>query len=133
MSETQVTAVSSTPKKPRGRRGPRPMTQSAKVRRLLEKDVPVKVIAKRLGITVQAVYRVKYKTKKAQSTGIASLATLPPTEASGIASFGNPSVPPGTIVYVDSAPTPAEAATEVASAERPTLWQRIKLYVWGKK
>lgn len=125
MSETQVTAPIATPKKPGKRRGPRRMSQSAKIRRALAKDVPVKLIAKRLGVTVHTVYRVRYKMKQEQpSTGIASLTTLPPTAASGIATY----VEPGSIQ-----PAPAEASTEVAPAERPTLWQRIKLYVWGKK
>jgi len=133
MSETKVTAVSSTPKKPRGRR---PQSLTKKITTALKRgDKPI-VIAKRFGVSSSHVYSIRNRLReeeKTQGTGIASLATLPPTSASGIGAYGRPSVPPGTIVYTDPAPTPAEAATEVASAERPTLWQRIKLYVRGKK
>lgn len=122
MSETQVTAPSATPKKASKRRGPRRLSTAAKIRRALDRGEAPMVIAKRLKVTPSAVYKIRHKmrTAETQGTGIASLAPLSPT------------YPQGTVVYIEQ-PAPAEASTEVAPTERPSLWQRIKLYVWGKK
>lgn len=132
MSETQVTAPVVTPKKHGKRHGPRRMSMSTKVRRALDRGEAPMAIAKRLKISTSAVYKIRYKMKaETQGTGIASLPTQPPT--GGIVTL--PPMYGSVAVQVNppTQPTPAEAATEVAPAERPTLWQRIKLYVWGKK
>lgn len=123
MSETTVTAgtvVSATPAKRRRRRA----TKAGKVRRALDKNMSVQDIVKKYDVTPQYVYRLRHEMRKQQRTGIASvMTTLPATQPGGIGSL--PSTAPVQ-------PAPAEAATDVAPAERPTLWQRFKLWAWGR-
>ena len=120
----------------------RPMSKSAKIRRALSRNLSPSYIAERYQTSLSTVYNIKsqMKRKAAQeqpTTIIASPEPVAPVTPSapvavatgGIITLSDPTpVPPGGITYVAPTATPTAVVEE-----RPSLWARFKLWMFGVK
>lgn len=131
----------------------KPMTKEAKIRRALDAGVPVGEIARRYHTSPQYVNVVRRKylpprPVQAEPTlvqehsvgplpdaGRAEPASEPaptpePYFASGIVSL-QPE-PPQPTAGISSIPLGAGEVRELEGPPEPTLWQRFKLWAWGR-
>jgi len=101
--------------------------QTKSIHKYLRKGMPCKDIAKKLGINRQVVYNVQYQLRKREQAraGVSGIASVKPTlKGSGT---GITSLPIRTASAPNSNP-PATKPEPVQS--KPTLWQRIKDYLF---
>jgi hypothetical protein len=133
----------------------RPMTKEAKIRRALEAGVSVSEIARRYHTSPQYVNVIRRKhfpprPVQAEPTLVPvqehSVGPLPPAPraepapapapahdpyfASGLVSL-HPE-PPQPTAGISSIPLGAGEVRELAGPPKPTLWQRFKLWFWGR-
>ena len=124
----------------------RPMSKSAKIRRALSRNLSPAYIAERYQTSLSTVYNIKsqMKRKAAQEQPTTIIASPEPTApmvvaplttapvavpAGGIITLSDPTpVPPGGITYVAPTATPTAVVEE-----RPSLWARFKLWMFGVK
>ena len=116
------------------------MSKSAKIRRALSRNLSPAYIAERYQTSLSTVYNIKSQMKRKASleqptTIIASPEPVPQTivapavAAGGIITLSDPApVPPGGITYVAPTATPTAVVEE-----RPNLWARFKLWMFGVK
>ena len=102
------------------RRKYRTQSKSQRIRKMLEKGIPPKKIAKTLGTTPQAVYNVRYYMNK--QTGLGAL-PKPPLTKQGIA----------TVRRTNKRKPEREAATPIVVPKkiRPSLWERVVMFFRG--
>lgn len=118
----------------------KPMTKEAKIKRALEAGVPVNEISRRYNTSYQYVNVIKrkmYKQRQAQQPvqehSVGPLPEAPRAEpmfATGIVALHPEPVPP--TAGLASIPLGVGEIRELKVAEKPTLWQRFKLWAWGR-
>jgi hypothetical protein len=121
----------------------RPMTKEAKIRRALDAGMSVGEISRRYNTSpgyVQVIRR-KYTAPRPLQTEPSlvqehSVGPLPPAPkvepyfASGLVSL-QPE-PPQPTAGISSIPLGAGEVREIEGPPKPTLWQRFKLWAWGR-
>lgn len=126
----------------------KPMTKEAKIRRALDAGVPVGEIARRYHTSPGYVHiiRRKHFPPRPEPTPVQehSVGPLPPVPraepvpaptpepyfASGLVSL-QPE-PPQPTAGISSIPLGAGEVRELEGPPKPTLWQRFKLWAWGR-
>lgn len=122
---SMTTDVTTQPKRRR-------MTQTQKIRRMLNKGVPPREVAARLNVSTQAVHNVRHRDRKKQVVSIAPPAA--PVLLSDLikeelarAEQPPPVVEPTPVVFVADTSAPryhADVPTPTAPPA-PTVWQRV--------
>ena len=104
---------------------------SQAVRQMLSKGVPVKDICRKLHITPQTVYSVRYhmNKKRAAETGIKKLASKPTDEHAKVAepALQDQGKPLG-LVELTVTDRELYKTYDAPLLPKPTLWQRIKSF-----
>lgn len=118
----------------------RPMSKSAKIRRALSRNLSPSYIAERYQTSLSTVYNIKSQMKRKAAQEQPTTIITPPepvpqtivapvVAAGGIITLSDPTpVPPGGITYVAPTATPTAVVEE-----RPNLWARFKLWMFGVK
>jgi hypothetical protein len=117
------------------------MTKEAKIRRALDANIPVMEIARRYHTSPQYVNVIRRKHVKPQSVlpvqehSVGPLPEAPkvvpePYFASGLVSL-QPE-PPQPTAGISSIPLGAGEVREIEGPPKPTLWQKFKLWFWGR-
>jgi hypothetical protein len=114
----------------------KPMTKEAKIRRALEAGVPVPAIAQRYNTSYQYVNLIRRKMRKAVEVVDTahvqehSVGPLPDAPRAGLVSL-QAEIPQPT-AGITSIPLGVGEVREVVVEPKPTLWQRFKLWMWGR-
>lgn len=119
-----------------------PMTKEAKIKRALERGLSAQEIARRHHTSPQYVNVIRRKMKRDQAKEaqhehiVGPLPEIPAKEepmfATGIVALKpEPDVPQPTVGIMTVAPGAGEVK-ELEGPPKPTLWQRFKLWAWGR-
>lgn len=117
----------------------KPMSMSAKMRRMIEQGHSNKAIIEKLGVKPQAVYNMRYQLNKARGLGAIGKPAPAPTAGIGAPPRNTNKVKAGELASLP--PTPPAPPTPpmpepdympITMVEpKPTLWQRIVRFFKG--
>lgn len=122
------------------------MTKEAKIKRALDNGIAVSEIARRYNTSPQYVHRIRSKHWRQHEhiVGPLPLVPVPPLVkeepspdtdkifASGIVALKPEPDTPQPTVGIMAIPPGAGEVKELEGPPKPTLWQRFKLWAWGR-
>lgn len=120
----------------------KPMTKEAKIKRALERGLSAQEIARRHHTSPQYVNLIRRKMARDQAKDtqhehiVGPLPEIPPKEepmfATGIVALHPAPETPQPAVGIMAIPPGAGEVKELEGPPKPTLWQRFKLWAWGR-